>query len=631
MCGLVGIISCEKPIKLETLSCGINSLHHRGPDSMGHWISDDRRIALGHTRLSVIDTDGGNQPLKSADNSITAVVNGELYEFKKIKDELKRKNYRFKTNSDSEIIIALYQEYGENLFSHLRGEFSFILWDARNRKLIAARDRFGTKPLFYSRLKNVYYFSSEIKSLISMGIDAKWNYSKVLQLETETSPANKTIFENIYSVKPGNYISVRENSSFECCYWDLIFPKSEKLKQSKRTDEQEYIKEFSRLFEESVKIRLHADTPIACYLSGGIDSCSILGTMSLYMKNPIDTFTLSFPNNNNYDEYKKSKKMADFVGANHHVVEADYQSIADNFIDCVWHNESTIANTSPVAKLILSKSVKEHGYKVALTGEGSDEIFAGYAPFLMDFYDYDQSSGSKINTIQNKIYNIKLDENINFDYIKDKLNYVPHFLKAFCSRSHLFELVRSKEFSKFSERKIFGKDLLESINVDNIIGIDQLNKSLYLWSKSMLPNVMLSAMGDRMEMRNSVESRLPFLDHKLVEFSTHLPTNMKIKNGIEKYILKESRKNLVHESILNQRKQPFVAPDIIYKDNHVLCMMKEIFNSSILEELPFYDKKKVLSMLNTKNIIKHEVRPTVDMMLTHILSLCVLQNLFKIS
>lgn len=631
MCGIAGIYSFNTPINIDNLSRGMGLIRHRGPDSSGQWSSNDKRVALGHNRLSIIDINGGYQPLTSADGSIVTVANGEFYGYEVIRNTLQKKGYPFKTNSDSEILIALYQEYGLNLFSHLRGEFSFMLWDDKNKLLLISRDRFGIKPLFHSKYKDKYFIASEIKTILAMGVKPEWNYSKVLQLETETSPADQTIFKGVFSVKPGHYMILKNNSIRDYSYWDFSFPTLNTLSPNNISDE-EYIEEFSVLFEQSVKIRLRSDVPVGCYLSGGIDSASILGTMSLFHDKPIDTFTLSFPKQENYNEYDQSKKMAKFAKANHHTIEVNHKRIAENFFNCIWHNESTIANTSPVAKFILSGVVRDQGYKVVLTGEGADEIFAGYSPFVNDMIAHSaRAATTPSNISQNAIYDIKLNDNIDFSYISNKIKYIPHFMKLFCSRSGSFDQLRNYAFSEFAKKQVFGKALIDSINIRSIDNIDQLNKTLYIWSKSMLPNVMLSAMGDRMEMGNSIEARLPFLDHKLVEFSTKLPINMKIRDGIEKYIVRMSRKHVVDNSILTRKKRPFVAPGVIYSDNAMLDFMKEIFNSSLLEELPFYDKKKVLSLLKNKDAIQSSMRPTMDMMLTHILSLCTLQSLFKIS
>ncbi len=400
MCGVIAILSPDFPVSPDDLKNGIHAIYHRGPDSNDYWISNTKKVGLGHVRLSIINLRMGKQPLKSSNGRIWAVVNGELYGHKEIRKKMRIKGYKFYTNSDSEIIIALYQEYGIKLFAHLIGEFSFILWDEDQQQLIAARDRFGIKPLFYSKVKNNFYFASEIKALIAMGIKPVWNLETVIQLESETKPVAETLFKDVYSITPGHFSIIKNGNFNEYCYWDLRYIK--KNSSINYDSELEYIEEFSSIFHEAVRLRLCSDVPIGCYLSGGLDSCSILGTMAQIYNKPIDAFTLSFTEDLAYNEVKEAAEMALLVGAKHHQIPINFQTIAENFFSAVWHNESSIANTSPVAKFILSQHVQQSGYKVVLTGEGADEMFAGYAPFHKELTDANgsQKQTNKLNAEQ---------------------------------------------------------------------------------------------------------------------------------------------------------------------------------------------------------------------------------------
>lgn len=637
MCGIIAIFSPDSPVRSSELKNGINAIYHRGPDSNDYWIANTKKVGLAHARLSIIDLRMGIQPLKSSNGRIWAVVNGELYGHKEIRQKMHVKGYKFYTNSDSEIIIALYQEYGIKLFAHLTGEFSFILWDEDQQQLIAARDRFGIKPLFYSKVKNNFYFASEIKALIAMGIKPVWNLATVIQLESETKPATETLFKDVYSITPGHFSIIKNGHFNEYCYWDLRYIKQNS--SIKYHNDLEYIEEFSSIFREAVRLRLCSDVPIGCYLSGGLDSCSILGTMAQIYNNPIDAFTLSFTEDLAYNEVKEAAEMALFVGAKHHQIPINFQTIAENFFSAVWHNESSIANTSPVAKFILSQRVQESGYKVVLTGEGADEMFAGYAPFHKELIEDNgnQKQANKFNADQawerkkvNSIYRISSNNLPELSYVKSKLGFLPYYFTSFCSRSSYFDSLRSKQLATVAASHIIGKQLIDSLNLNHLTGVCQLNKALYLWTKTMLPNVLLTALGDRMEMSHSIEARLPFLDHNLAEYAARIPSHMKIKDLTEKYVVRESCKNVLPKTVYHRQKHPFVAPPLInYKNNPMLNLMREVFNSSLLAALPFYKKTSVINLLANIEKIPNEHKPGIDMVLTHILSLCVIQNKFR--
>ncbi len=631
MCGLVAIFSLDGMVNLNELNNGMKSLYHRGPDSNDYWISETKKIGLGHARLSVIDLKTGGQPLISSDKNIHLIVNGELYGYKDIRKDLIKKGYKFLTNSDSEIIIALYQEYSCDLFSYLRGEFSFILWDEENQRLLVARDRFGIKPLFYAKKNNNLYFASEIKALIAMGITAQWNWTAALQLETETQPSTETLFKGVHSIGPGYFAYINNNHFDEICYWDLKYIKKN---SSFHNDDVKFINEFTEIFEESVRLRISSDVPVGCYLSGGLDSCSVLGTMAKICTEPIEAFTISFIEDSHYNEINEAAEMAALVGANHHKIPVNFQDIADNFFETVWHNESSIANTSPVAKFILSQKVKELGCKVVLTGEGADEMFAGYSPFCKELLEKNSNLPISLDIQKelkvNSIYNTSFDNSLDLSYIKSKLNFIPFYFKSFCSRTRYFDSLRKELFSQIANNNILGKQLIDSLNIEPLKGVSQLNKTLYLWAKSMLPNVMLTALGDRMEMSHSVEGRVPFLDHKLAEYAASIPEHMKIRKMTEKYVVRESRRNVLTNTVYQRQKRPFVAPPLIYKkDNPMLVLMREVFNSSSLADLPFYKQNSVIRLLDSCEKIPAEERPVIDMVLTHILSLCVIQSRFS--
>ena len=371
MCGIFGYINPLKALTKEELLKVIKTLLHRGPEEQGIWQSDDATVGLCHTRLAIIDLCGGHQPLVSQDESIHAVVNGEFYEYEKIREELIAKGYAFRTHTDSEILIALYQEYGTNCLFHLRGEFAFILWDENKKQLFAARDRFGIKPLFYTKYNGGLYLASEIKALLKLGIPAIWNVDAVLAMMYLVFPQDSTIFKDIYAIKPGYFLIAKDSDVTFEKYWDLNLAKTSELPTE--YNEAEYIKIFRKKLEDAVKIRLKADVPVGCYLSGGLDSSAIFALASQIHHKPVKAFSIAF-DNPLFDESKFAKEMAQHIGSEYHEVRITQKDMAENFSDTIWHTEYPFLNAHVVAEYLLSKLVSEAKFKVVLTGEGADEL-----------------------------------------------------------------------------------------------------------------------------------------------------------------------------------------------------------------------------------------------------------------
>lgn len=379
MCGIVAIYNNSNSVDTNKLLNATKSLSHRGPDAQNIWISDNKNIGLGHARLSVIDLETGNQPISNADNTIYSIVNGELYGYEKIRDRLIEKGHKFKTNSDSEVILHLYEEYGLDFVSQLRGEFSIIIWDSNKKQMIAIRDRFGIKPLYYTKYNNGYYFASEIKALQMAGVPLKWDEENLYySFHLMTHLQNKSLFHAVDQVAPGNLMIINEHGENMRQYWDFDYP--EEKEQKYRKSDMEYIEEFKHVLEESVKLRLRSDVPLACYLSGGIDSSSVAGIAQKYLTKPLHTFTLAFEDCD-YNEAIYARETAEKIGSVQHMVHVSADDLVDNFSDSIWSGETLAINAHVAAKFMLSKVVRNEGYKVVLTGEGSDEMLAGYPHF----------------------------------------------------------------------------------------------------------------------------------------------------------------------------------------------------------------------------------------------------------
>ena len=607
MCGIFGSFCDNGNLKMETLEKATSILYHRGPDGKEVWMSEDRRVGLGHTRLSIIDIEGGKQPLKNEDESICAVVNGEIYDFKRIQGELKAKGHKFRTRSDSEVLVHLYEELGLDAVHELRGEFAFILWDSNNQRLIAGRDRFGIKPLYYSFFHNTLFLASEIKALLAAGVPAEWDdESFYISSHLAFTPMqNKTLFKEVFQVPPGNVIVANKYQQCLHCYWDFNYPLKEL--QNNNISDEEAIETFRNYFDEAVKLRLHADVPVGVYLSGGLDSCAILGTVAKFRGSGVKAFTIGFEDAG-YDESAMAKEMAELVGAEFNPYMVTKKALAQNFVKSIWHCETTVVNPHTVAKFLLSKSVRDSGYKVVLTGEGSDEILGGYDHFSQDMLLNTENHGS--NCSLNKAHE-KLKKNGLFardfssnkftddNAIKRRLGFVPSWLKMLILSSNKIKELFSKDINE----KFFKLDpyslFLDGQNVHNQLqGRDILNQSQYLWSKLLLPNYLLCSLGDRMEMAHSVEGRVPFLDHKLVEFVTTLPSSLKIRNTTEKYILREAVRPVITNTVYKRKKYPFFAPPSVNKSEDPMFTFMHEYIGDNLDKIPFFDKNKVSYLLN---------------------------------
>src|SRR5438094_2383788 len=341
MCGIVAIFSQHTAITAETLGKATTTLHHRGPDGQRYWIAPDCRVGLGHARLSIIDLTTGDQPIANEDETLRIIVNGEFYGYEAIQKELEQAGHRLRTRSDSEIAIHLYEDLGAHCVHRLRGEFAIVLWDSANRTVFAVRDRFGIKPLFYALHEGRLYSASEVKALFAAGVPARWNGESVYHSLEFGGHQSRTLFEGVFQVPPGHYMVATEKRFQLQKYWDLDYPE-EKEAAPTRSDS-EYAEEFRHAFDEAVRIRLRADVPVGCYLSGGIDSCAILGLAARHHPEPIRAFTLSF-DRPEYDESQVAREMAAKAGAQFFPIPIRQDDIADHFADAIQQAETLCVN-----------------------------------------------------------------------------------------------------------------------------------------------------------------------------------------------------------------------------------------------------------------------------------------------
>jgi len=640
MCGIIGVFSAQRPISREVLTRSTQVLHHRGPDQQNVWISANQKVGLGHARLSIIDLKTGEQPLSNKDGSIRCVVNGELYGFQKIRKDLEKLGHSFKTESDSEILLHLYEEYGTQCLHHLRGEFAFILWDENSRTLFAARDRFGIKPLFYAFQDRKLYLASEIKALLAMGVQAEWDHEAFHQFNhLLTTHQDRTLFKGVFQIPPGHFLLSSENQNQLLKYWDFDYA----VNPTEKADPREYQVEFARLLNESIQLRLHADVPVACYLSGGLDSCSVLGLAAQKSREKITAFTLGF-DHREYDESEIAKEMAEKAGAQFNLIPIRYDDLAENFSDAIWHSETIAFNAHGVSKFLLSRAVREAGFKVVLTGEGSDEVLAGYPHFRKDLFLYQASqigpdrteellkALAEKNKVSSGILLAHGEVNINSG-IRKLVGHFPSWMESFSSALSKFQTLFKPSFREHFKNQDGYLEFLNRLDIKNqLLDRHPVNQSMYLWSKSALPNYILSVLGDRMEMSHSIEGRVPFLDHHLVEFVRNIPVSQKISGTTEKYLLREVARPVLTQTVYERQKHPFFSPPLIFDSkSRFYHLLQDTLRSPMMRDLPFYEQGKVLDLLEKVKEMSPESKGAYDIIFTGILSACLLQERFKMA
>ena len=566
MCGIAGMLNLHgSPIDQGLLTDMIGMLRHRGPDAIG--THGDKHVGLAHARLSIIDLAGGQQPMHNEDKSVWITFNGEIFNYRELRQELVRKGHTFATQSDTEVIVHLYEEEGEECVRYLNGQWAFAIWDANRQRLFLSRDRLGVRPLFYTVTDHTLLFASEIKSiLIHPAVTRTLDLHALDQLFTfwVTLPP-KTIFQDILELPPGHSLTVEHGKTFVRPYWQLNYPLC-----FEPMDEQECAGRLLDLLADAVKLRLRSDVPVGAYLSGGLDSTVITAMIKRFSDAPLKTFSVAF-DDSEFDESPFQKEATDFLKTDHAEIRCSYQDIGRVFPQVVWHAEKPLLRTAPAPLFLLSRLVRQHGYKVVLTGEGSDELLGGYDIFkeakIRRFWGTFPESKVRPLLLR-KLY----------PYLENIQSQSPAYLKAF------FHVKREELSSPFfshiprwdltSKLKMFFSDAVKSeLRSDDVCsdleGLlpsdyfkwDGFSQAQYLETMYLLPGYILSSQGDRMAMAHSVEGRFPFLDYRVVEFAARIPPRLKMKVLNEKYILKLAVDNLVPLSIRKRTKQPYRAPE----------------------------------------------------------------------
>lgn len=547
MCGIVGYVDLNRAGRVEEhlLHQMANVLIHRGPDSRGYFVEPN--AGIGTRRLRIIDLETGDQPLFNEDRSLVLSCNGEIFNYRELRTELEKKGHSFRTKTDVEVLVHLYEEQGVGFLDKLNGQFAFAIYNRQDGSLFLARDQFGICPLFYTVVDGFFIFASEIKAILEHpSVSREVNLTgldQVLSLPGAISP--QTLFRNIHSLPSGHYIVVKDNDVSVREYWDLEYPLASDSSDGK--PERYYAETLRDRLEQSVRYRLQADVPVGFFLSGGLDS-SLIAAMIQRVSPDVQrhSFSISF-SDERLCEAKYQRLVSDSVGSIHHEIPFNDADIALRLKDVVYHSECPLKETYNTASLALSRETRKTGVTVVLNGEGSDELFAGYVGYRFDKGRSNNGKSKDLETILGDEIREKFWGDRDLYYEKDEYPFreVKQALYAPAVSARLNEF----ECSNFPV-----------INKERLLGRHPLHKRSYLDFKLRLGHHLIADHGDRMTMANSIEARYPFLDIDLVEFCTQVPPDLKLKGFAEKYILKKAAEGLIPRQIINREKFGFVAP-----------------------------------------------------------------------
>ena len=642
MCGLMGALLAEPNLTRVRITAALESIGHRGPDHTGWWRSSDRRMMLGHVRLSIIGLANGNQPLVNEDGQVRCVVNGELYGYRAIRNTLQAHNRHFATDSDSEIALHLYEQLGGDFVHQLRGEFAVVIADQRRRCLIAVRDRFGVKPLYYTVHGGNVFVASEIKALLALGAPARWDAGAFFAECHGVRTADRTLFAGIRAVPPGCVLVARDGQVEIRQYWDTDYPSRESLANDGRSDA-EIVAGFRETLDDAVAHRLVADVEVASYLSGGIDSSAVLGLDQRKLQRPIRAFTIVF-SDELYNEERLAQQTAQWLGATFVPVPVSQRDLAEAFPDALWHAETLIVNGQGVAKYLLSRAVRDAKIKVVFTGEGADEILGGYPPFRRDLllHNAEQQPPEDVekllaeleatNQVSRGLLTADGPLAQGLDAFSARLGWTPSAVEAFSTLAAKMYPYFTDTYLEAGLRADPYTELLDALDVRRrLAGRDPVNQALYIWTRTMLPNYMLTVLGDRMEMAHSVEGRVPFLDHHVAEYAAQIPVHHKIRGLREKHVLREAVRDCVLPEVYDRQKHPFLSPPSRDNGDALAMFCQDTLRSGSVEDQPFFDPCRVRGLMDQVAAMEAADRAVFENIVLLIVSTCILQQRFGLA
>ena len=606
MCGIAGRLNWNAPIDPSQLAAMIGRLHHRGPD--GHGFYNKGPIGLAHARLSIIDLSSGDQPMCSEDGTVWVVFNGEIFNYLELRVDLLRRGHRFSTQSDTEVLVHLYEDHGDALVDHLNGQFAFALWDTARQRLLLARDRTGIRPLFHTRVPGGLAFASEVKALFALPeVPRRLDARALGEVFTYWAPLPPhAVFEGIESLPPGHVMTVDSQGTHLRRYLDWTFPPAP-IEADRSADA--YAEELRDLLIDAVRLQLRADVPVAAYLSGGLDSSIVTTLIRHYTDTPLRTFSLTF-DDAEFDESVWQQQLVNHLGTDHTTVHCTRADIAAAFPRAIAHTETPIVRTAPAPMMLLAAGVRAAGYKVALTGEGADEVFGGYDIFkearVRRFMA--RQPGSR--------WRPRLLERL-YPYLKHS----PAAGRAMTERffregeaqfrepgfAHLPRWTTTRRIASFLSPEFHAAatafNPLDAITPQlpaDFSRWEPLCQDQYIEAHTLMSGYLLCSQGDRMAMAQSIETRFPFLDHRLIAFASRLPPRYKLMGLVEKYLLKHSMDGLLPDALRHRTKQPYRAPDSqsFFHNGVPVDYVAELFSAARLQEAGYFDQHAAIRLFD---------------------------------
>ncbi len=602
MCGIAGVFAPpgERPAERPELERMIHTLRHRGPDGFGYYIAGG--VGLAHARLSIIDLATGDQPIRNEAGTVWVTFNGEIFNYVELRAELSKRGHRFYTTSDTEVLVHLYEDFGERFVEYLNGQFAIALWDARTNRLVLARDRVGIRPLVYAWSRGRLLFGSEVKAILAEGsVAPRLDTRSLLETFSFWSPLEgRTAFENIKSLPPGHVMVVEGSSCRIRCYWDWDFGDI----ASPASIDETTVEELRALLEDAVRLQLRSDVPVGAYLSGGLDSSAITSITHRITHHPVRAFSLTFEDAE-FDESSYQRSMGDTLELQRTEVRCTRTNIAAAFARAIWHTETPIVRTAPIPLMLLAERVRESGYKVVLTGEGADEVFAGYDLFreakirrwvarnptsawrgrlLERLYPYLANSPTRSAAFSQRFFAEGLED---------------PWRAAFAHLPRIRATQRTLQFLSPDLRATAAAFDAPAALEGSFPGIapswPPLGRDQYVEAHTLLSGYLLSSQGDRMAMANSVEGRFPYLDHRIIEFASRLPPSAKLFGLHEKHILKRAVSPYVPENIRARVKQPYRAPDSqsFFEAGQPHPLVDSMLAPSLVREAGYFDPEAV--------------------------------------
>jgi asparagine synthase (glutamine-hydrolysing) len=590
MCGIAGILSLNgRPVSFDELHAMCSAMIHRGPDDEGLYLGRDKSVGLGMRRLSIIDLQTGRQPVHNEDGTVWVVFNGEIYNFRDLRRKLEQRGHVFSTATDTEVIVHLYEDFGPHCVEHLRGMFAFALWDERARSLLLARDRLGIKPLYYAEVGERLLFASELKAILQVPeVNRSLSWRAVNHLFTFlTTPPAESIIEGVRKLEPGHIFVASPGKDPQTeRYWEVRF------EPDYSRSEEDYAQELRERLEESVALHLVSDVPLGAFLSGGIDSSAVVATMARLAPGPVKTFSIGFPDRD-FNELAYARLVAKRFGTDHHELILE-PNVVDILEDLAWYLDEPFGDSSAIPTFMVSKLAADH-VTVVLSGDGGDELFAGYDKYLVEQRERRYRFVPRpFRRMLGAIGELMHDGMRGRNFLRHMaLDGAARYLDA----STLFRLDQKKRLFQPGALEMLMKSDPCPEAAEYLAGMNGhwLSALQYLDLKSYLPLDILTKV-DRMSMTHSIEARVPLLDHKLVEFAATIPPELQLRSGTTKYIFKQAMRGILPDEIIDRPKHGFAIPLGRWFRGQLSAFIRElllsetsrrrgIFNTAYIEQL----------------------------------------------